>query len=81
MRTRLLLVIFLEIEVDAEISDERMCRLFAKQKRSDSIHTQDHPYHCHEKTENIDRAVHGLYDPVFNEDDGPFGDDGNGEDC
>lgn len=66
---------FLEIEMDKEISDHRMCEVASKNKRSKSIHTNDFPYNCPERTENIDRAVHGLYDPLFNKDDRPTGED------
>ena len=80
---------FLEIQVDNEISDNRMCQVLAKHKSSGSIHT-DFPYNCPEETENIDRAVHGLYDSIFNEADDYEGgnhaadgtdDDPHGEDC
>lgn len=68
---------FLEIEMDGEIIDHRMCEVASKRKRSESIHTQDFPFDCPERAENIDRAIHGLYDPLFNSDDGRP----QGEDC
>ena len=67
---------FLEVELDMEITDNRMCEVITKSKRSSSIHTNEFPFDCPERTEAFDRALYGLYDPLFNKDNGgPVGED------
>ena len=43
--------------------------------RKTGVLTNEDQLCCPEETEDADRAVDGLYEPLLTEDDGPFGDE------
>ena len=70
---------FLTVEVDSEIPTGRLCEALPEARKR-GVLQNDGALDCSEEGlaetgETIDRATHGLYDPLINADDGPFGED------
>jgi hypothetical protein len=65
---------FLTVEADSEIPRSRLCKAIPEARRR-GVMQNDGDLDCSEEEigENIDRATHGLYDPII--EDGPFGED------
>ena len=72
---------FLTVEIDSEIPISRLCEALPEARRR-GVLQNDGELDCPKDGEKIDRATHGLYEPLVGEDDPyGFGDGPFGEDC
>jgi hypothetical protein len=65
---------FIQVDVDGDIPDVVLCKAKPEARKA-GVLTNEDELCCPEQTEDVDRAVDGLYDPLLTEDDGPFGED------